>query len=163
MGERTGSQSLDDVLRQMYDELYLKAPNASYYLKGRGYTEEDFVRVLVAGCRHAICRASMTATFVEWRLCRMTPRLPLSGLRLVKSTEETVSTGIVIERTGAGLRLAALADGSGLRRGPVLQQGDQLVSIGGSLVTRANWQAALDRVQARRSREGSGGAVWPER
>jgi predicted metalloprotease with PDZ domain len=24
----------------------VKAPNASYYLKGRGYTEEDFVRVL---------------------------------------------------------------------------------------------------------------------
>ena len=33
----------------MYDELYLKAPNASYYLKGRGYTEEDFVRVVVPG------------------------------------------------------------------------------------------------------------------
>ena len=45
-GRTNGSQSLDDVLRQMYDELYVKAPNASYYLKGRGYTEEDFVRVM---------------------------------------------------------------------------------------------------------------------
>src|SRR4029079_13469725 len=41
-----GRRSLDDVLRQMYDECYVKAPNASYYLRGRGYTQEDFVRVL---------------------------------------------------------------------------------------------------------------------
>ena len=42
----TGRRSLDDVLKQMYEEFYLKAPNASYYLRGRGYTQADFVRVL---------------------------------------------------------------------------------------------------------------------
>jgi len=41
-----GRRSLDDVFKQMYDEFYVKAPNATYYLKGRGYTQEDFVRVL---------------------------------------------------------------------------------------------------------------------
>jgi predicted metalloprotease with PDZ domain len=46
-----GRRSLDDVFTRLYDELYVKSPNATYYLKGRGYTEDDFVRVMtdVAG------------------------------------------------------------------------------------------------------------------
>lgn len=40
-----GKKSLDDVMRKMYDEFYLKSPKATYYLKGRGYTIEDFERV----------------------------------------------------------------------------------------------------------------------
>ncbi len=142
-GRTNGSQSLDDVLRQMYDELYVKAPNASYYLKGRGYTEEDFVRVM-----SQVSRTDMQS-FYDRYIQGVEP-LPYDaafgvvGLRLVKIAEDTMSTGIVIERTGAGLRLAALpTSGAAARSG--LQQGDQLVSIGGSLVTRANWQAALER------------------
>jgi predicted metalloprotease with PDZ domain len=142
-GRTNGRQSLDDVLRQMYDELYVKAPNASYYLKGRGYTEEDFVRVM-----SQVSRTDMQS-FYDRHIQGVEP-LPYDaafavvGLRLVKIPEDTMSTGIVIERTGAGLRLAALpTSGAAARSG--LQQGDQLVSIGGSLVTRANWQAALER------------------
>ena len=142
-GRTNGRQSLDDVLRQMYDELYVKAPNASYYLKGRGYTEEDFVRVM-----SQVSRTDMQS-FYDRYIQGVEP-LPYDaafgvvGLRLVKTAEDTMSTGIVIERTGAGLRLAALpTSGAAARSG--LQQGDQLVSIGGSLVTRANWQAALER------------------
>ena len=138
-----GRQSLDDVLRQMYDELYVKAPNASYYLKGRGYSEEDFVRFM-----SQVSRTDMQ-TFYDRYIQGVEP-LPYDaafavvGLRLEKIAEDTMSTGIVIERTGAGLRLAALpTSGAAARSG--LQQGDQLVSIGGSLVTRANWQAALER------------------
>jgi predicted metalloprotease with PDZ domain len=142
-GRTNGRQSLDDVLRQMYDELYVKAPNASYYLKGRGYTEEDFVRVM-----SEVSRTDMQS-FYDRHIQGVEP-LPYDaafavvGLRLVKIAEDTKSTGIVIERTGAGLRLAALpTSGAAARSG--LQQGDQLVSIGGSLVTRANWQSALER------------------
>ena len=32
-------------MRRMYDEFYLKSPNATYYLRGRGYATEDFERV----------------------------------------------------------------------------------------------------------------------
>ena len=142
-GRTNGRQSLDDVLRQMYDELYVKAPNASYYLKGRGYSEEDFVRFM-----SQVSRTDMQ-TFYDRYIQGVEP-LPYDaafavvGLRLEKIAEDTISTGIVIERTGAGLRLAALpTSGAAARSG--LQQGDQLVSIGGSLVTRANWQAALER------------------
>jgi predicted metalloprotease with PDZ domain len=66
------------------------------------------------------------------------------GLRLVKTPNEAAYSGIVIERGGAGLRVAALpTDGPAARSG--LQQGDQLIAIGGTLVTRANWQSALER------------------
>ncbi len=44
-GKTNGNSSLDDVMRRMYDEFYLKSPNATYYLRGRGYTSEDFQRV----------------------------------------------------------------------------------------------------------------------
>jgi predicted metalloprotease with PDZ domain len=37
-----GRKSLDDVLRSMYKEFY-QAPAATYYLPGRGYTEQDIL------------------------------------------------------------------------------------------------------------------------
>jgi len=40
-----GRASLDDVMRRMYEEFYLKSPNATYYLRGRGYKNEDFERM----------------------------------------------------------------------------------------------------------------------
>lgn len=41
-----GRKSLDDVMRRMYEEFYLKSPRATYYLRGRGYTGADFERVV---------------------------------------------------------------------------------------------------------------------
>src|SRR5262249_525560 len=44
-GKTHGKASLDDVMRHMYEEFYLKSPKATYYLRGRGYQNEDFERV----------------------------------------------------------------------------------------------------------------------
>jgi predicted metalloprotease with PDZ domain len=44
-GRSKGRVSLDDVMRRAYEEFYLKSPNDSYYLKGRGYTVEEFKRL----------------------------------------------------------------------------------------------------------------------
>lgn len=41
-----GKRSLDDVMRRMYEEFYLKSPKATYYLRGRGYTGADFERAV---------------------------------------------------------------------------------------------------------------------
>src|SRR5437016_860067 len=41
-GKTNGKSSLDDVMKAMYDEFYLKRPNATYYLRGQGYRSEDF-------------------------------------------------------------------------------------------------------------------------
>ena len=45
-GRTKGKASLDDVMRDMYEEFYLKSPNGSYYLRGRGYQTEDLERVV---------------------------------------------------------------------------------------------------------------------
>jgi predicted metalloprotease with PDZ domain len=149
-GRTNGARSLDDVFLQMYDEHYLKAANATYYLKGRGYTEQDFVRALsrVAG-------ADMQGFYD--RHIRGVELLPYEsafsvvGLRLVKTPNERVFTGLVVERGGAGVRLAALPTaGPAARAG--LQQGDQLVAVNGSLVNRSNWQARCG-VDCRGARE----------
>jgi predicted metalloprotease with PDZ domain len=68
----------------MYDEFYVKSPAATYYLRGRGYTGEDFARTVseVAG-------ADFSDFFA--RHVRSTVRPPYEdalagvGLRLVKT------------------------------------------------------------------------------
>jgi len=44
-GRTSGKHSLDDVMRAMYEEFYVKSSNNSYYLRGRGYQPEDLQRV----------------------------------------------------------------------------------------------------------------------
>jgi len=139
-----GRRSLDDVMRRAYDEFYLKSPNASYYLKGRGYTIEDFARVV-----SEIAGTDMNEFFA--RYVRGTELLPYDkafqavGLRLVKSPASLPYTGgIVIDQPNRqALRIDALRIDSPAERGGV-QQGDVLVSIGGMPVTRENWRYVLN-------------------
>jgi predicted metalloprotease with PDZ domain len=44
-GRSRGRASLDAVMRRAYEEFYLRSANDSYYLKGRGYTVEEFQRL----------------------------------------------------------------------------------------------------------------------
>lgn len=44
-GRSKGKASLDEVMRRAYEEFYLKSPKDSYYLKGRGYTVDEFQRL----------------------------------------------------------------------------------------------------------------------
>jgi predicted metalloprotease with PDZ domain len=155
-----GRRSLDDVLKQMYDECYLKAPNASYYLQGRGYTQADFVRIL-----SEVAETDMSRFYD--RYIRGVETLPYDeafagvGLRLVKTPAENASTGLGLDNADRqNLRLGSLRPGSPAERAG-LQEGDILVSIGGASVTRGNWRSTLDRykpgdrvtVQVRRFRE----------
>jgi len=140
-----GQRSLDDVMRRAYDEFYVKSPNATYYLKGRGYTIEDFARVVsdVAGM-------DMTNWFAKY--VHGVDALPYDealsgvGLRLVKTAaSEPYTAGIVIDRQDRqALRLGQLRTDSPAERGG-LQEGDVLVSIGGTQVTRENWRYTLNR------------------
>jgi predicted metalloprotease with PDZ domain len=143
--ERSGGRrSLDDVFRQMYEEFYLKAPRATYYLKGRGYTQEDFVRVLssVAGTN--------MAGFYD-RYIRGVETLPYdeafaaAGLRLVRSPQGVMSTGIVLDRNERqNARVETLRAGSSAQEAGV-QEGDLILSLGGARVTRDNWSSLLSR------------------
>ncbi|PYR98436.1 MAG: hypothetical protein DMG12_22855 [Acidobacteria bacterium] len=139
-----GRRSLDDVMRRAYDEFYLKSPNASYYLKGRGYSIEDFARVV-----SEIAGTDMNEFFA--RYIRGTELLPYDkafqavGLRLVKSPASLPYTGgIVIDQPNRqALRIDALRIDSPAERAG-LQEGDVLVSIGGMPVTRENWRYVLN-------------------
>jgi predicted metalloprotease with PDZ domain len=137
-----GQRSLDDVMRRMYDEFYLKSPNSTYYLKGRGFTGEDFARAVseTAGfdmsdffARHV--RGVESPPYDE--------ALAAVGLRLVK-TPSSQTAGIVIDQTDrVNLRLDSLRSNSPAETAG-LQQGDILFSIGGRAVTRDTWRTALN-------------------
>ena len=140
-----GQRSLDDVMRRAYDEFYVKSPNASYYLKGRGYTIEDFARITseVAG-------RDMTDWFAKY--VRGVEPLPYEdalsgvGLRLVKAPQsQPYTAGIVIDRDDRqALRLGSLQSDSAAEHAG-LQQGDVLLWLGGTPVARDNWAATLNR------------------
>jgi len=144
-GRTNGRQSLDDVMRRAYDEFYVKSPNSSYYLKGRGYTIEDFQRIVsqvagtdMAGWFEKYVRDVETLPYDE--------SLALVGLRLAKTVaSEPYTAGIVVDlEDRQALRLGALGTGSPAENAG-MQQGDILVSIGGTSVSRENWHRVLNR------------------
>jgi predicted metalloprotease with PDZ domain len=140
-----GRYSLDDVMRRAYDKFYVNSPNATYYLKGRGYTIEEF-----AGVVSEVAGTDMTDFFA--RYVRGTETLPYEealagvGLRLVKSpANQPYMAGIVMDpEDREGMRLGAVRTGSPAERGG-LQQGDVLTEIGRTPVTRYNWRSILNR------------------
>jgi predicted metalloprotease with PDZ domain len=143
-GRTKGQRSLDDVMRHAYDQFYLKSANSSYYLKGRGYTIEEFANIV-----SEIAGTNMDGFFA--RYVRGTETLPYDealgyvGLRLKKSPGYLPYTGgIVIDPDDhVSLRLGALPAQSPAERGG-LQEGDALLAIGGTPVSRQNWQSLLN-------------------
>ena len=143
-GRSRGRASLDDVMRRMYQEFYVQSPNASYYLKGRGYTNEDFERVAseVAGVP--------LADFFD-RYARTTEPPPYDeafahvGLRLVRRPDRAPHTaGITIDGNDAqSVTIQSIRTGSAAERAG-LKQGDVLITIGKTYVTTASWLAALN-------------------
>jgi predicted metalloprotease with PDZ domain len=85
-----GRASLDDVMRRMYQKFYVESPNDTYYLHGRGYTNEDFERVAseVAG-------ADLTDFFKRYVRGVETPpydeALATVGLRLVREAARSAT------------------------------------------------------------------------
>ncbi len=144
-GRTKGRASLDDVMRQMYDEFYLKSPNSSYYLRGRGYQTEDLERVVgqVSGTDFS--------DFFK-RYVRSVEVLPYQeafsyvGLRLVKSqAREPFDAGLALEfedpqtATIENIRNGAPAEEAGL------QVADEVVSLGGKAPSKETWLKSLAR------------------
>ncbi len=144
-GRTHGKKSLDDVMRRMYEEFYLQSPNASYYLRGRGYKTEDFEHTasIVAGF-------DLSDFFKRYaRGVEVPPydeALAQVGLKLIRKTPTArYDAGISLERenqqslTVENIRPESPAESAGL------EPGDTLVSIGGTLVTRETWTKVLSR------------------
>jgi predicted metalloprotease with PDZ domain len=144
-GRTKGKASLDDVLRRMYEDFYLKSANASYYLRGRGYTTDDFQRVAseVAGVdfrefmqRHV--RDVVAPPYDE--------ALAYVGLRLVRSqASEPYNAGISLDwEDPRAVIIGSVRNGS-VAEVAGLQAGDEIISLGGKPVKRENWLLALAR------------------
>jgi predicted metalloprotease with PDZ domain len=142
-GRTKGKASLDDVMRDMYEEFYLKSSNDSYYLKGRGYQTEDLERI-------ASHRAGFNLSDFFKRHVRDVEILPYDeafgyvGLRLVKTqSKEPFDAGLSIQfDEGAvveNVRNNSPAEDAGL------QSKDTIVSLGGKDVTKDSWPKVLAR------------------
>ncbi|MDT4954923.1 MAG: hypothetical protein QOJ02_3061 [Acidobacteriota bacterium] len=143
-GKTHGRASLDDVMRRMYEEFYLKSPNATYYLRGRGFTSEDFERVTseVAGMDMSdffkrYVRGVEVPPYDEafgsvgLRLVRVPSRDPFVGV--TTDSEESTSMKIRTVRRGSP------AEDAGLKHG------DIIISVGNTKVTRETFGPTIIR------------------
>ncbi len=148
-GKTNGRASLDDVMRRMYDEFYLKSPNGSYYLHGRGYTTEDVQRVAseVAGFD--------LSDFFK-RYVRDVETLPYDeafgyvGLRIIRAqAQEPYNAGLALEGEGPeGLVVASVRNNS-VAEEAGLQKGDEIITLAGKTVKVENWLATLGKFKPR--------------
>lgn len=144
-GKTNGKVSLDDVMRRMYEEFYIKSSKSSYYLRGRGYTTEDFERIAseVSGLDlHGFFKLYVrdvtmlpyddAFAFVGLRLIREQARQPFdAGIEIDSPDKETLAI--------AAVRPNSPAEDAGL------QQDDEIVSLGKKNVSRENFLVSLAR------------------
>src|SRR5215204_1900832 len=145
-GRTKGKASLDDIMRDMYQQFYLtNGPNHSYYLRGRGYRTEDLERV-------ASQRASFDLGDFFKRHIRDVEVLPYEeafgyvGLRLVKmQSEEPFDAGLSLEFENPRAAIIENVRNNSPAEDAGLQMNDEIVSLGGKEVTKDSWRRTLAR------------------
>ena len=129
----------------MYDEFYLQSPNASYYLRGRGYATEDFERVA-----SEVGGLDLSGFFR--RYIRGVEMLPYDeafaylGLHLAREqARQPYNAGIGIDwdKTNS-LTVAVVRNGSPAEDAG-LQEGDEIIALGRKNVNRENFLVSLSR------------------
>jgi predicted metalloprotease with PDZ domain len=143
-GKTKGKGSLDEVMRRMYQEFYLNSPDATYYLRGRGYRNEDFFRVVseVAG-------EDMSDFFKRYVRSVETPpyeeAFAQAGLRFVREPRGPVTVGITAdEDEKTNFRIAEVRPNSPAAAAG-LEDGDVITSFGGTKLTPANLLRTVSR------------------
>jgi predicted metalloprotease with PDZ domain len=143
-GKTKGKASLDDVMRRMYEDFYLKSSNASYYLRGRGFRNEDFEKKVsdVAG-------ADMSDFFRRYVRAVETPPYEEAfaqvGLKFIREPRGPVTVGISgDENEKTNFKIASVRPGSPAAAAG-LEEGDLVTSFGGAKLTPANLLKTLSR------------------
>ena len=141
-GRTNGKVSLDDVMRDMYDELYLKSPNSSYYLRGRGYQTQDLERIVSR-------RSGVDFSDFFKRYIRDVEVLPYDeafgyvGLRLVRRPPaEPYNAGLEIEFEGGNAIIDVVRNDSPAEEAG-LQSKDEVVSLAGKKLGANSWRKML--------------------
>src|ERR1700752_322705 len=144
-GRTKGKSSLDELMRQMYEQFYLKSPNNSYYLKGRGYHTSDVQTV--AGQ----LMGSDLSDFFN-RYIRGVEVLPYDeafgyvGLRLVKNqAKEPFNAGLAVQFDNPRAPMIENVRNNSPAEDAGLQSGDEIVDIAGKSVSRSTWLGTLAR------------------
>src|SRR6266496_4587548 len=143
-GKTHGKGSLDEAMRRMYEEFYLKSPNATYYLRGRGYKNEDFEQMVsqVAG-------TEMSDFFKRYVRGVESPPYEEAfaqvGLRFVREPRQRVGVGISIdENDTTNLKISSVRPDSPAAAAG-LEAGDIINLFGGSKLTQGNFFRTLAR------------------
>jgi predicted metalloprotease with PDZ domain len=145
-GRTRGRASLDEVLRQLYDEFYLKSQNTNYYLRGRGFTSEDFQRVTskVAG-------TEMSDFFKRYvsgvEVLPYDEALGSVGLRLVReAASQSHSVGLSTETENERVRIKNVRNDSPAEDAG-LKQGDIIIALGDTNITPENYTTTTNRLK----------------
>jgi len=143
-GKTDARASLDDVMRRMYEELYLKSPNATYYLRGRGYTSEDLQRIA-----SEVSGLDLNEFFRRYvygvEVLPYDEALAAIGMHLVREqAREPFDAGISVNWENDTLTIGSVRNGSPAEDAG-LQEGDEIVSLGRKNISRENWLVALSR------------------
>lgn len=143
-GRTKGKTSLDDVMREMYEELYLRSSNSSYYLKGRGYQPEDLERI--ATRRSGIDLSDFFKRYIhDVEVLPYDEAFAYVGLRLVKTqAKEPFDAGLALEFANDREAKIENVRNNSPAEDAALQAGDQVISIGGKGVSR-DWLKTLAR------------------
>jgi predicted metalloprotease with PDZ domain len=142
-GKTNGKASLDDVMRRMYEEFYLKSPNATYYLRGRGYTTEDFERVAAE-----VGGLDLSSFFR--RYIRGVEVLPYDeafasvGLVLIREqARQPFSGGLTIDWQNKGSFTIGAVRSNSPAEDAGLQEGDEITSLGKKKISPENFLVSL--------------------
>ena len=143
-GKTKGKASLDDVMRRMYEEFYLKSPNATYYLRGRGYAPEDFARVA------SEVTGEDLGDFFK-RYVRGVETLPYEaafaqvGLRFITEARVPVALGITADENESTVFKVSQVRPDSPASQAGLEVGDIITSLGGTKLSPANFLKTLTR------------------
>ena len=143
-GKTGGRASLDDVMRRMYEEFYLKSPNATYYLRGRGYRPEDFERMV-----SEVSGADMSDFFKRYVRGVDSPPYEEAfaqvGLRFVREPRQPVGVGISADESDhTNFKIANVRSGSPAAEAG-LQVGDIIKTFDGIRLTPGNFLSTIGR------------------
>ena len=143
-GKTGGRASLDDVMRRMYEEFYLKSPNATYYLRGRGYRPEDFERIV-----SEVSGADMSDFFKRHVRGVESPpyeeALAQVGLRFVREPRQPVGVGISADESDKANYTIGRVRPDSPAADAGLEVDDKLLFLGGLKVTPTNFVRLLGR------------------
>jgi len=143
-GKTGGRASLDDAMRRMYEEFYLKSPNATYYLRGRGYRPEDFERIV-----SEVGAGDMSDFFKRYVRGVESPPYETAfaqvGLRFVRDPRQPVGVGISADESDKANYMIGRVRPDSPAAEAGLEAGDKLMFFGGLKVTPTNFMRLLGR------------------